>query len=213
MSLAQLLHIDIRAVLRGNDDSLDPSRAAVDVFDGHLRFAVRTQIGQLSAFADLGQTADQAVRQRDGQGHQLRCFVTGVAEHHTLIAGSEKILLVRSAGLVLHGVIHTQRDVRRLLVDRGQHGAGVGVEAVGGIIIADIADDVAGDARNIHIAGGGDFSHNHDHAGGSGNLAGYAAHRILPHNFIQNGIGNLVADLVRMPFGNGFRSKKAFIHV
>ena len=42
-------------VLRGNDHGLDAHGAVVVVFDGHLRLAVGTQIGQRAVLAHLGQ--------------------------------------------------------------------------------------------------------------------------------------------------------------
>ena len=65
----------------------------------------------------------QLVRQRDRRGHQLRRFIAGIAEHHSLVAGA--------AGVDAHG------DVAGLFVDGGDHGAGVGVEAVEGVVVAD----------------------------------------------------------------------------
>ena len=58
-----------------------------------------------------------------GRGHQLGVLVAGVAEHHALVAGA--------AGVHAHG------DVAGLLVDAGDHGAGVGVEAVERVVVAD----------------------------------------------------------------------------
>ena len=46
-----------------------------------------------------------------------------IAEHHALIA--------RAAGVHAHG------DVARLFVDAGDHGAGIGIESIERIVIAD----------------------------------------------------------------------------
>ena len=147
----------------------------------------------------------------DGQGHQLGRLVAGVAEHHALIAGAV-VQLVVAGFLGFQGLVHAQGDVAGLLVDVGDDGAGVAVEAIGGVVVADIADHLAGDLGDVHIAGGGDLAHDVDQARGSGGLAGHAAIGILLENGVQNGVADLVADLIGMSLGNGFGSKQMLCH-
>jgi hypothetical protein len=56
------------------------------------------------------------VGQGDGQRHQLRGLVAGVAEHHALIAGAVLELRILAV-FVFQGLVHAQGDVAGLLVD------------------------------------------------------------------------------------------------
>ncbi len=53
------------------------------------------------------------------------------------------------------------------------------------------------------------------HAGGGGGLHGHMAGRILGQQIIKNGVGDLIADLVRVAFGHGFGGNKPmfFCHI
>src|SRR5699024_813989 len=81
-----------------------------------------------------------------------------------------------------------------------------------GAVIADGTDDLAGDAGDIDVAGGGDLAHNMDKAGGTGGLAGDAGAGVLRKNGVEDGVGNLVADFIGMPLGDGFGREKNFGH-
>ena len=185
--------------------------AAFIVLHGDLGFAVGAQIVHQTLLAHVGQALGHLVGQRNGQRHQLRGLVAGVAEHHTLVAGAV-VQLVVAGFLGLQRLIHAQRNVAGLFVDVGDDGAGVAVKTIGGVVVADVTDYVTGDLGNVHIAGGGDLTHDVDQAGGSGGLAGHTAIGILLENGIQNGVADLVADLIGMSFGNGFGSKQMLCH-
>ena len=178
--------------------------AAFIVLHGDLGFAVGAQIVHQTLLAHVGQALGHLVGQRNGQRHQLRGLVAGVAEHHTL--------LVVAGLLGLQRLIHAQRDVAGLLVDVGDDGAGVAVKTIGGVVVADVTDYVTGDLGNVHIAGGGDLTHDVDQAGGSGGLAGHTAVGVFLENGVQNGVADLVADLIGMSLGNGFGSKQMLCH-
>ena len=132
--------------------------------------------------------------QRDGGRHQLGRLVGGVAEHHALVAGA--------AG------VHALGDVARLLVDGRDHGAGVGVEAVERVVVADGGDDAANQALEVDVGLGGDFAGDDDEAGRGQGFGGHAAVGILLEAGVQDGVGNLVGNLVGMTFGDGLRGKQ-----
>ncbi len=185
--------------------------AVVVIFHRDLRLAVGTEIVDKALLAHVGELLGHLVREGNRQRHQLGCLVAGVAEHHALIAGAVVQLVV--AGLLgFQGLVHAQRDIAGLLIDVGDDGAGVAVKAIGGVVVADVTDHLAGDLGNIHIAGGGDLAHNVDKARGSGGLAGHAAIGILLENGVQNGVADLVADLIGMSLGNRFGSKQMLCH-
>ena len=195
-------------MLGGDDHGIHPDGTVfLVILHGDLALAIGPHIGQQAGLADNGHLSAQLLGQGQGQGHQLRRFVAGVAEHHALVAGTLAQLGLR-AGLVFQGLVHAHGDIRGLLVDRGNDGAGVAVKAVLAAVVANIPDHSPGNMGNIHIAVGGDLTHDMDEAGAGRGLAGHAAHGVLFQDGVQHGVGDLVADLVGMAFGHGFRSKQ-----
>ncbi len=148
------------------------------IFHGDLGLAVGTEVVHLSLLADLGQALGHLMGQGNGQRHELRGLVAGVAEHHALVAGAVVQLGV-AALLGLQRLVHAQGDVGALLVDVGDDAAGVAVEAVLGPVIADLPDNVPGHLGDVHVAVGADLAHDMDEARGSGGLAGHAAQGVL----------------------------------
>ena len=55
VGLQQGLDVDLLAVLRGDQDGVDPDRLPVSVLDGDLALAVGPQIRNDARFADVGQ--------------------------------------------------------------------------------------------------------------------------------------------------------------
>ncbi len=198
--------VNVLAVLGGDYHCIDPLHPAVlPILHGHLAFAVGPQPGQQPGLPAFGEPVGQLMSIGQGCGHQLRSLITGKAEHHSLISGSDLPVIVK-------GVIYPQGNVRALAVNGGHHRAGVAVKAVFRPVIADFPDGFPGDSGNVHIAAGGDFPHHKYHARGGNGLTGHPGLGILLQNCVQNGIGDLVAYLVRMPLGDGFRCKNTFCH-
>ena len=187
-------------MLAGNDHSVHADGLAVHILDSDLALAVRTQIVQLAALADFGQLLGQLVGQADGHGHQLRGLIAGIAEHHALVTGTADL------------VVGAQCDIGALAVDVGDNSAGVSIKAVLCTGITDVRDDLADDLLEIDIAAGGDLAHNVDQTGGSAGLAGHAGIGVVGQDLVQDSIGDLVADLVRMSLGDGLRSKQVSCH-
>ena len=133
------------------------------------------------------------MRQRNRGRHQIVVFIAGVTEHHALIA--------RAAG------VYAQGNVTGLLVNAGDHCAGIAVEAVESVVVSDRLHRAAHYALKIHVGFGGDFSGDHDQARGGQSFAGDAAHIVLGQAGIENGIGNLVGNLIGMAFGYRFGRK------
>ena len=180
---------------RGDDHGVDARRLAVlVVLHRHLALAVGAQVGQLAALAHRGQLAAQLVRQRDGRGHQLGGLVAGVAEHHALVAGAARI--------------HALGNVARLLVDARNHRAGIGVEAVERVVVADRGHHAADQRLEVDIGLGGDLARDDHQPGGRQGLGRHAAVGVLLQAGVENCVGDLVGNLVRMAFGHGFRGKQ-----
>ena len=192
-------------MLGGDDDRVHAHGRIPLVFDRHLALAVRAQPGHLAAAARLGEAARDPVRQRDGHGHVFRRLVAGEAEHHALVAGAD-VALPRLAALERR--VDALRDVRALPVQRGQHGAGVPVEAVLRAVITDVADHLADDVVHRVARRRRDLAHHHDDAGRRTGLAGHARIRVLREDLVEHGVADLVADLVGMSLRDGFGRKE-----
>jgi hypothetical protein len=114
------------------------------------------------------------VGERDRQRHQLLRLPAGEAEHHPLVTRAGPVEWVVVPWVVLHlvGRVDALGDVRRLLVDRDDHTARVRVEAVLGAVVADLADLLADERRDVDVGLGRDLSGDDDEAGGHQRLAG-----------------------------------------
>ena len=131
----------------------------------------------MPGLADRRQALGEPVRERDRQRHQRVGLVGGVAEHHPLVAraGDVELVVVAGVGARLIGLVDALGDVRRLLVDRVEHRAGVGREAEVGVGVADLADRLAGDLLDVDVGVGRDLAGDDDQAGVDERLAGHAA--------------------------------------
>ena len=170
-------------VLRAQDDGVHAhGGAAAGEFDGELGLGVRAEVGhQLRLVVpDVGERLQELVRERQGEGHVFLGVRAGVAEHHALVAGA--LLLGLLAG-------HAAVDVGALLVDGGDDAAGSGVETVLGLVVADALDHAARRGRDVDVGALGIDLAAHDHqAGGAEGFTGDVRLRVLPEEFVENGI-------------------------
>ena len=188
-------------VLGGDHHVVDAHGLAVHVFEGDLGLAVRTEEGHGAVLAHLGQLLGELVGPEDGGGHEGGGLVAGKAEHHALVTGA----LVFGSGAQ-----HALGDVGGLVVDGGDHGAGVGVEAHVGAGVADLADGLAHHVGQVGVARGGDLAGDDRHAGGHQGLAGHVGVGVLGQQGVQDGVGDLVRHLVGMAFGHGLGGEEIF---
>ena len=209
---ADLIQRCLGGMLGGDHHGIHTGGLAILVIlHRHLRLAVGAQVIHQLFLTDLRQALGHLLGQGDRQRHQLRRLVAGVAEHHALIAGA--VVQRTVTGLLgLQTLVHAHGDIAGLLVDVGDHGAGVAVEAVLGPVIADVQHHLTGDLGDIHVAVGGDLAHDVDQARGHAGLAGHTAIGILLHDGVQNRIADLVADFVGMSLRHGFRGKQSLCH-
>ena len=180
----------VRPVLGREHHRLDRHRPVVLVAEGHLALGVRTQPRQAPRLAHLGLAGDQPVGVGDRGRHQDVGLAGRVAEHQPLVTG---------ALLVLGGLVDAHGDVARLLADGGQHRAGLPVEAHVRAGVADLPDRLAHELVVVDRGVARDLAGEHHHAGLDQGLAGHAGPAILGQVGIQNGVRNLVGDLVRVP--------------
>ena len=92
-----LLVRHVGAVLRRDDDGVDPHRFSVPVLHGHLGFSIGTDPRQDVLFPDFSQPFGEPMGEDDRHRHEFGRFVGRIAEHQSLIAGA--------AGIHAHGDI------------------------------------------------------------------------------------------------------------
>ena len=186
--LAQLLVGHVLVVLGRDHYSVDARRLAdLGILHCHLALAVRPQVGHQPAFADLAQLLAQPVRQRNRQRHQFRRLVGRVTEHHPLVARAV--------------AVNSQRDVWRLLVDGRNHRASPRIEAVRRVRVPDLLHGRPHQILKVHIGFRRDLARNHHQAGAEQRLARHPTHGVLLQAGIENRIGDLIGDLIRMALG------------
>ena len=131
------------------------------------------------------------MRQGDWQRHQFGGFVAGVAEHQTLVAGTD----VLARGFIL---VDAHGNVAALLAHGDEHRAGVGGDAHFVVGVADLADHVANHLLVVDRATGGDLTGDDGQARGHHRLARHAASRILREVGVEHAVGDLIGQLIRM---------------
>ena len=191
-------------MLRGQHDRVDFDRLAIDVTESDLRLGVRAQPGQAAVLTQFALALNKAVRVPDRGRHQIRGFVAGVAEHQALVAGT----LVQ---VVFRGAVNALGDIGRLLVVGNKHRAAFVIDPVIGIVVTDTLDGVARHLDVVDVGGGGDFAREHHEARVAEGFGSYARVRILREDRVEDGIGNLVGNLVGVPFRNGFRGEEIVV--
>src|SRR5690606_22701882 len=138
----------------------------------------------------------------DRRRHQHFGFVTGVAEHQALVAGTLvfRLLAVNALG-----------DVNGLLADDVNDAAGVAVVAHGRGGVADVLDHATDQVFQVNPGAGGDFTANDGHTGFYHGFAGNAGVGVFGQDGVQNRIGDLVGHFVRMAFRDRLGSEDAVV--
>ena len=150
---------DILGVLARDDDGIntlgDEGTAVVLVLDGDLGLGIGTQPREGAITPGLGHGRVELVRQQKSKGEKLGGLIGGIAEHDTLITGTELF-----EGLL---VVQTLSNIRRLLLNGNEDVAGLVVEALVRAVIADIPDGVTDDLLVVKASMGSDLAKDHDH--------------------------------------------------
>ena len=128
------------------------------------------------------------MREHDRHRHELFGLATGVAEHHALVARAPRV--------------DAQGDIVRLLVDRRKHGAARRVETVCGVRVADRLDRAPGDLLDVDVASRRDLPRDDAKTRRQERFARDASPSVDSENGVEDGIRNLVCDLVRVPLGD-----------
>ena len=137
--------------------------------------------GRMPALRTSREAMGETVREPDRQRHEIVGLVARVAEHHSLVAGALAVedVLAALAGAGLRGRVDALRDVRRLRVDRHHHAARVAVEAERLTVVADAADRVAHEVRDVDVRLGRDLTRDDAQARRQQRLARDSSGRVL----------------------------------
>ena len=175
-------------MLRRNEYCAEAKGDVVLVLHGHLRLGVGTEPCSLAALPRNRQAMRELVRELHRERHQLRRLVRGEAEHESLIA--------RAAG------VDTHRDVRRLARDELRDLDAAGVERLVRVHVSDLANRIAHDAFVVHGHRRRDLAGEHDLAALTQNLTGDSTRRVSTEVGVENGVGDVIADFVRVAFAD-----------
>lgn len=208
--LAELLSADLLSVLGGDDNGVDAEgdggTAILLVLDGDLGLGVRKEPRESARAASRSHGSVELVGEDNGEGHELLSLVGSITEHDTLVTSTEE----------LEGtVVETLSDIGGLLLNGNEDVAGLVVEALGRVVVADLLDGVADDLLVVDLGLGGDFTKDHDHTSLGGGLASDLGEGVLLQAGIElhkasisarspppgtrnthDGVGNLVANLI-----------------
>ena len=200
---------NLGGVLGADEHGIDPDGFAVGVLDGHLALAVGAQPGQGAVLAHFRQAAGELVRQVDGHGHESGGLIAGVAEHHTLVTGSDGVefLFGHLSALGLEGFINAHGNIARLSGNGGKDAAGVTIEALLAGVVADIFDHLASQHVEVDEGGSGDLAQQDDETGLGGGFAGHARAGILLEAGVEDGVADLIAEFIGMTFGHRLRGE------
>ena len=141
---------------------------------------------------------EELVRVEDGRGKEFGRLICGVAEHHALVACA---LFCGGAAIDAAG------NVRGLAMQVGMVREGIEAEVFFRAVVADLLDDLACDAFGVDFveAAARDFAEVEDDVGADHGFAGDVRGAVGLEARIEDGVRDLVCDLIRMAFGDGLR--------
>ena len=184
-----LLLCHIRVMLCGKYHCIQTFWSSVFIiFYGYLSLSVRAKIRQRSVLAHFCQLKGKFVCHCDRIRHKFCCFVGCISKHHTLISCSDcfQFIIGHFIFFCFQRLVHSKRNICRLLIDRCQHAACICIKSEFSSRISDLTYSISYDSRNIHVRFCCDFSHDHDHTGCYTSLTCNTAHWILLHQSIQD---------------------------
>lgn len=124
---------------------------------------------------------------RVGYLAQRTYLVGSITEHDTLVTGTVVLQIT---------VVQTLGDIGRLLLNGNQDVTCLVVETLLRVIVTDLLDGVSDNGLEVNSGLGGDFTENHDHTGLGSGFTGDLGVGVLGQTGVQDGIRDLVTDLV-----------------
>lgn len=166
----------------------------VAILHRHLALRVGTEIGHhLALLTDIGQRAHDEMGQIERHGHIVLRLVGGIAEHHSLIAGT-----------LIFGLLTLDApvDVGTLLMDGREDTTALCVKLILGLRIADMGDGAAGHRLQIDVSLGAHLAHDHHLTGSDKCLYCRVRILIIGQKLVKDGVTDLVGHLIGMTFRN-----------
>ena len=185
--MAKLRQLHTILMLAGDHYGRDTLGNAELILHRHLRLTVRLQSGDRVQLSRLGQQAGEFMCQHYRQRKKLRRFIAGVAVHDTLVACSG-----------LRAIIDRSGDVGTLLV--GDH-----LHLIIAAAISGFPHGAADNGRDVREPCRRDLASRNDLTCGSHDLTGYMGGGIMLQTGIHYGVGNGVAELVRVALSDRLR--------
>lgn len=188
---------DGRGMLGGDDDGVDTERddlsgSIIAVLNSDLSLGIRSQPGEDARFTANNQSLDQSVGKNVSQRHELWSFISGITEHVALISSAN--FLWRLLSVAVDRVC----DLGALFSDRNDDGAGLEVESLIRVVESDFLDGVTSNDLVVNHSHASNFTDDEDASSASGALAGDLRVGVDGQGSIENGIGDLVAKLIRV---------------
>ena len=118
--------------------------------------------------------------------HQLRRFVTSITKHQPLITRTARV--------------NALSDIRRLCADSVDDATGIRIVAEFGVVVADLFDSFANYLLIIDLGRSGDLTRNDCQTGGYERFASNSSGRVLCQNSVENGVRDMIRDLIWMAF-------------
>mmetsp|Transcript_17406 Transcript_17406/g.25745 ORF Transcript_17406/g.25745 Transcript_17406/m.25745 type:complete len:244 (-) Transcript_17406:96-827(-) len=203
-----LLVGNILRVLRRDDNGVnalgDRNSVLQFVLARDLGLSIGTDPCAGSILADLRQLGSEGRGKIVRQRHERFRLVRGVSKHDTLIS-STNVFHARS--------INRLGNIRRLFLDSDNNIASLVVKALSGIIVSNVLDGIANDLFVVDRGGSCDFSKNHNHARLAACFACNTRRRVSSDASIEDGVRDLIAELIRMSLVNGLGSEQKGRHV
>ena len=157
--LLHLLRGDSGIVLGTDHHCVDPLEFAQGILQRHLGFTIGPQVREGRLFPHFGKASGQLVGEGDGQGHEVGILYlavdllpTGVAHHHPLVPGPNVGGVHQPHGL---------GDFGGLSLDCHRDSAGLIADAVFGLGVPSVAQNLAHQICDVRISSGGDLPHHH----------------------------------------------------
>ena len=189
---AKLIQTFAFLMLHGNDDVLCADRFAIVVFNGYLRFPVRTNITNSTIMHGIIQTLAQVIDEQNGSRHLGPCLVGGITINSALVTGtngSEDIVGIHITGF--QRSVYATGDVSALAMhiyenDKLQR------------IVSDLGKSLTDHHADIDFLGAGDFTAHKDFSFCRHDLAGHTGVAVFLQALVQNGVGDQVTKFVRV---------------
>mmetsp|Transcript_2108 Transcript_2108/g.3140 ORF Transcript_2108/g.3140 Transcript_2108/m.3140 type:complete len:265 (-) Transcript_2108:102-896(-) len=170
------------------------------VLHSDLRLSIRADPREYALLANLGESVAEFCRKCVSEWHQSVRLISGVAEHDSLVSSSDLHVLL--------SFMYSRSDLVALLVNLLLDSAGLEIEPLCFIIKSDVFYNPPDHLLVIHSRRRRDLPKCHHQSRLARGLACNLRLRVLFKASIQDRVGHLITELIRMPFIHRLRRKQ-----